>query len=80
VTAGPTYQRQACSLGQLTSTQAETCPPERVNLAEHQIRRKQILTGLTSESFGTAYAPTRVSDVIYAAGYTLVSTRSPGIS
>jgi putative transposase len=37
------------SLGQLTPAQAETCPPGPVNLAEHRIRRKQILGGLTHE-------------------------------
>jgi putative transposase len=37
------------SLGQLTPAQAETCPPEPVNLAEHRIHRKQVLGGLTHE-------------------------------
>ena len=34
------------SLGQLTPAQVGTCPPEPVNLAEHRIRRKQVLSGL----------------------------------
>ena len=37
------------SLGQLTPAQADTRPPEPVNLAEHRIRRKQVLGGLTHE-------------------------------
>ena len=37
------------ALGQLAPAQAETQPPEPINLAEHQIRRKQILGGLTRE-------------------------------
>ena len=37
------------ALGQLAPAQAETQPPEPINLAEHQIRRKQILGGLTHE-------------------------------
>jgi putative transposase len=36
-------------LGQLTPAQADTRPPEPVNLAEHRIRRKQVLGGLTRE-------------------------------
>jgi putative transposase len=39
------------SLGQLTPAQADTCPPEPVNLAEHRIRRKQVLGGLTNEYY-----------------------------
>jgi transposase InsO family protein len=39
------------SLGQLTPAQAETRPPEPVNLAEHRIRRKQVLSGLTHEYY-----------------------------
>jgi hypothetical protein len=39
------------ALGQLTPAQADTCPPEPVNLAEHRIRRKQVLGGLTHESY-----------------------------
>ena len=42
------------SLGQLTPAQAETCPPEPVNLAEHRIHRKQILGGLTHEYYVAA--------------------------
>jgi putative transposase len=37
------------SLGQLTPAQADTCPPEPVNLAEHRIHRRQVLSGLTHE-------------------------------
>jgi putative transposase len=36
------------SLGQLAPAQAPTRPPE-INLAEHQIRRKQVPGGLTHE-------------------------------
>jgi len=37
------------TLGQLAPAQADTQPPAPINLAEHQIRRKQILGGLTHE-------------------------------
>jgi putative transposase len=37
------------SLGQLAPAQADTRPPEPVNLAEHRIRRQQVLGGLTHE-------------------------------
>ena len=36
------------SLGQLAPAQARARPPE-INLAEHRIRRKQVLGGLTHE-------------------------------
>jgi hypothetical protein len=36
------------ALGQLTPAQARARPPQ-INLAEHQIRRKQVLGGLTHE-------------------------------
>jgi putative transposase len=36
------------ALGQLAPDQAHTWPPQ-INLAEHRIRRKQVLSGLTSE-------------------------------
>ena len=42
------------SPGQLTPAQADTCPPEPVNLAEHRIRRKQVLGGLTREYYAAA--------------------------
>jgi putative transposase len=42
------------SLCQLTPAQADACPPEPVNLAEHQIRRKQVLGGLTHEYYVAA--------------------------
>src|SRR6185437_6494961 len=37
------------ALAQLTPAQAETQPPHAINLASHQVRRKPILDGLTSE-------------------------------
>jgi len=37
------------SLGQLTPTQADTKPPEPINLADYRLRRKSILGGLTHE-------------------------------
>jgi hypothetical protein len=42
------------SLSQLTPDQAETCPPELVNLAEHRIHRKQVLGGLAHEYYVAA--------------------------
>ena len=36
------------TLGQLPPAQAGT-PPPKINLAEHRIRRKRVLGGLTSE-------------------------------
>jgi putative transposase len=39
---------------QLTPAQADACPPEPVNLAEHQIRRKQVPGGLTHEYYVAA--------------------------
>ena len=36
------------ALGQLAPAQAHARPPQ-INLAEHRIRRKQVLGGLTSE-------------------------------
>jgi transposase InsO family protein len=39
------------ALGQLAPAQADARPPEPVNLAEHQIRRKQVLGGLTHEYY-----------------------------
>jgi putative transposase len=46
--------RPHCALGQLTPTQASTCPPEPANLAEYRIRRKQVLSGLTYEYYVAA--------------------------
>ena len=40
--------RLHCALGQLAPDQAHTWPRQ-INLAEHRIRRKQVLSGLTSE-------------------------------
>jgi putative transposase len=37
--------------GQLTPAQADTCPPEQVDLAEYRIHRKQVLSGLTHEYY-----------------------------
>jgi putative transposase len=42
------------SLGQLTPAQAETQPPQTINLAEHRIHRRQILGGLTHEYYVAA--------------------------
>jgi putative transposase len=42
------------SLGQLAPAQADTCPPEPVNFAEHRIHRRQILGGLTHEYYVAA--------------------------
>jgi hypothetical protein len=39
------------SRGQLTPAQAGTRQPEPVNLAEHRVRRKQVLGGLTHEYY-----------------------------
>ena len=37
------------ALGQLAPAQAETEPPQVINLADHQVRHKSVLDGLTSE-------------------------------
>jgi putative transposase len=42
------------TLGQYTPAQADTSLPKSVNLAEHRIRRKQILGGLTHEYYVAA--------------------------
>jgi putative transposase len=42
------------SLGQLTAAQAETQPPQSINLAEHRIHRRQVLGGLTHEYYVAA--------------------------
>jgi putative transposase len=42
------------SLGQLAPAQADTRPPEPVNLADHRICRKQVLGGLTHEYYVAA--------------------------
>ena len=39
------------ALGQLTPAQADACPPEPINLADHLIRRKQVPGGLTHEYY-----------------------------
>ena len=46
--------RPSCSLGQLTPTEAGTCPPEPVDLAEHRIRWKHVLGGFTHEYYVAA--------------------------
>jgi hypothetical protein len=46
------------ALCQLTSAQADTSPPGPVNLAEHRIRRKQVLGGLPHEYHVAALLPT----------------------
>ena len=45
------------SLGQLTPAQAASQPPEPVNLADHRIRQKQVLEGLTREYYIAALPP-----------------------
>jgi putative transposase len=45
------------SLGQLTPAQTDGRPPDPVNLAEHRIRRKQVLGGLTCEYYIAALPP-----------------------
>ncbi len=45
------------ALGQYAPAQADTPPPKLVNLAEHRIRRKQILGGLTHEYYVAALPP-----------------------
>jgi transposase InsO family protein len=42
------------SLGQLTPAQAGTRPPELTDLADHRVRRKQVLSGLTHEYYVAA--------------------------
>lgn len=47
--AGPPEKDPHRVLGQLTPAQADTAPPKAINLADHRIRRKQVLGGLTHE-------------------------------
>jgi transposase InsO family protein len=47
------------ALGQLTPAQADTRPPEPVNLAEHRLRRRQVLGGLIHEYYVAALPPPR---------------------
>ena len=42
------------SLGQLTPAQADTRPPEPIDLADRRVRRKQVLSGLTHEYYVAA--------------------------
>jgi transposase InsO family protein len=44
-----TTARPHRTLGQLAPAQAETQPPPVINLADHHVRRRLILDGLTSE-------------------------------
>ncbi len=39
--------------------QADTRPPEPINLVDHRIRRKQVLSGLTHEYYVAALPPPR---------------------
>jgi hypothetical protein len=57
------------SLGQLTPAQADSQPPEPINLADRRIRRKQVLGGLTHEYYVAALPP------CVAIGKTHVTTR-----
>jgi putative transposase len=41
-------------LGQLTPAQADSQPPTLINLADHRVRRKQVLGGLNSEYYVAA--------------------------
>jgi len=43
--------RPHCAPGQHTPAHADTRPPEPVNLADHRIRQKQVLGGLTREYY-----------------------------
>jgi len=45
------------ALAQLTPTQADSQPPAPVNLADHQIRLKQVLGGLSLENYKAALPP-----------------------
>ena len=45
------------AFGQLTPAQADTQPPDPVIIAEHRIRRKQVLGGLTYEYYIAALPP-----------------------
>ena len=47
-------QHRHRSLGQLTPAQADSQPPELINLADHRVRRKQVLGGLNSEYYVAA--------------------------
>ena len=53
-------------LGQLTPAQADTQPPEPVNVAGHPIRRKQVLGGLTHEYYVAALPPPAQTQVTNA--------------
>jgi putative transposase len=50
------------SLGQLTPDQADSRPPDPVNLAEHRIRRKQVLGGLAHEYYIAALPPSGATE------------------
>lgn len=50
------------SLGQLTPDQADSHPPDPVNLAKHRIRQKQVLGGLTHEYYIAALPPSGATE------------------
>ena len=54
------------ALGQLTPAQADTQPPEPVNVAGHPIRREQVLGGLTHEYYVAALPPPAQTQVTNA--------------
>jgi putative transposase len=60
------------SLGQLAPAQAGCQPPEPVNLADHRIRHKQVLGGLTREYYIAALPP-RVATKTQAIGPNRIS-------
>ena len=45
------------AIGQLTPDQASTRPPQPIDLANHRIRGKQVLRGLTHEYYIAALPP-----------------------
>jgi transposase len=51
IVVSPPLARPHRFLSQLTPAQAESQPPDPVNLAEHRIRRKQVLGGLANEYY-----------------------------
>jgi putative transposase len=56
------HARPHRALGQLTPTQADGHRPDPVNFAEHKIRRKQVLGGLTSEYYIAALGPSAATE------------------
>jgi hypothetical protein len=45
------------ALGQLTPAQADACPPEPINLADHLVRRKQVLGDSPTSTTSPLYQP-----------------------